>query len=727
MEEANGVRLAWNAIPNTRAETSRLVVPPGALYTPLKETEELAIANYDPVCCSQPACRAVLNPRCALDVRSRVWMCPFCGYRNQLPNHYANITPESLPLELQPENTTMEYVLSRPVQQPPLFLFVVDLCQDEDNLEALKETLVGALSLLPPNALVGLITYGTMVQLHDLNSPFPKSFVFRGNRDYSLDQLKQLLGESFTRCFSILSTVEFQLTVAIENLKRDPWPVASAQRAMRATGAALAIAVGLCEGTFTGFGARIQLFAAGPCTLNPGLIVSNELKEPIRSHSDIDKDSAKHYKKAAKFYEGLATRAASNGHVIDIFAGCYDQIGLSEMQTLVNKTGGAMLLTDAFTTSIFKQSFNKLFAKDADGYLLMGFNAQFDVKSSKDLKVAGLIGHASAVAKIGTNIADAEIGMGGTSQWKLPGISPTHSYAVFFEVVAQATSPHAYVQFLTHYQHSSGTYRLRVTTIAIPLAATGDAAIVAGFDQEAAAVLMARIATFKADADDSADVIRWVDRMLIKVCAKFGDYMRDDPESFRLSPHFKLYPEFMYYLRRSQFLQVFNNSPDETGFYRHVLTREDTYNSSIMIQPTLTMYSMDAEPQLVLLDSVSIQPDKILLLDTFFHILIYHGETVAAWRAAGYQDDPEYASFKEFLAEPKKEAAELLVDRFPLPRFIDTEEGGSQARFLYSKLNPSTSYNSADAFAAGGVVLTDDVSMQMFLEHLKKLAVSGNN
>lgn len=38
------------------------------------------------------------------------------------------------------------------------------MCQEEDSLAALKESLVMSLSLLPENALVGLITYGTMVR-----------------------------------------------------------------------------------------------------------------------------------------------------------------------------------------------------------------------------------------------------------------------------------------------------------------------------------------------------------------------------------------------------------------------------------------------------------------------------------------------------------------------------------------------------------------------------------
>lgn len=50
--------------------------------------------------------------------------------------------------------------------------------------------------------------------------------------------------------------------------------------------------------------------------------------------------------------------------------------------------------------------------------------------------------------------------------------------------------------------------------------------------------------------------------------AKFADYRKDDAGSFRLSSHFSIYPQFMFHLRRSDFLQVFGNSPDETSFFR---------------------------------------------------------------------------------------------------------------------------------------------------------------
>ena len=99
-----------------------------------------------------------------VDIRARLWICPFCLSRNGLPPHYKDITQDAIPPELHPQSTTIEYRLSRPAPSPPIFVYVVDTCQEEDSLKALKDSLILSLSLLPPNALVGLITFGTMVR-----------------------------------------------------------------------------------------------------------------------------------------------------------------------------------------------------------------------------------------------------------------------------------------------------------------------------------------------------------------------------------------------------------------------------------------------------------------------------------------------------------------------------------------------------------------------------------
>ena len=108
------------------------------------------------------------------------------------------------------------------------------------------------------------------------------------------------------------------------------------------------------------------------------------------------------------------------------------------------------------------------------------------------------------------------------------------------------------------------------------------------------------MAVYQTATDEVADVLRWVDRNLIRLCAKFAEYRVDDPNSFRLPAEFSIYPQFMFHLRRSQFLQLFNSSPDEAAYYRYVLTRENTSNSLVMIQPTLLSYSFTSPLRLSL-------------------------------------------------------------------------------------------------------------------------------
>ncbi|KAI6009136.1 hypothetical protein EDC04DRAFT_2610728 [Pisolithus marmoratus] len=127
----------------------------------------------------------------------------------------------------------------------------------------------------------------------------------------------------------------------------------------------------------------------------------------------------------------------------------------------------------------------------------------------------------------------------------------------------------------------------------------------------------------------------------------------------------------------------------------HILNEEDANNLLIMIKPTFNVL-----PQPVLLDSVSIKPN-IILLDTFFHILMFHRESFFHWRKAGCQDHGSYKNFKELL--------EALV--------TDAQ----------SKLNPSTMhitmliYGTAMGTGTGPVIFTDNVNLQVFMEHLKHL------
>jgi protein transport protein SEC23 len=70
-----------------------------------------------------------------------------------------------------------------------------------------------------------------------------------------------------------------------------------------------------------------MVFSGGPATQGPGLVVSEDLRDPLRTHHELQKESAKHVNKATKYYDDLALRAARNGHAVDVFSCALDQTG----------------------------------------------------------------------------------------------------------------------------------------------------------------------------------------------------------------------------------------------------------------------------------------------------------------------------------------------------------------------------------------------------------------
>lgn len=755
-EERDGVRLSWNVWPSSRLEATRIVVPIGCLYTPLKPIAHPPPLGYDPIRCN--GCGALLNPYCHVDYQTKLWTCPFCLGRNIFPPHYAeNISETNLPAELIPQFTTVEYEVAQqqhrhPVAALPVFVFVLDTCLPDAELDELKDSVQQTLNLLPEASLVGLVTFGAHVQVHELgfsSGDCHKTIAFRGTKDYTVQRVQELLSigpplpqqasSALGRFLAPLSECSFSLESILEDLQKDPWPTPADSRPLRCTGAALSVAVGLLETAVPRQGARIMLMVAGPATCGPGLVVEkSRTEEDMRSHTDIQKNAAPRLKAAQAFYKDLASRASASSHVVDVFACSLDQVGLYEMRSLVDQTGGLVTMAESFTQSVFKESLRRVFKRYPDdapgsnaGAMSMGFAATLECMCSRDVKISGAIGPCFSLKKKSPFVSDTVVGEGGTNAWSMGGVDSDTTLAVYFEISKaakegehQKKNNRRYIQFITQYQHSTGRMRVRCTTLCGAWA-DDSSQIARSFDQEAAAVLMARIAVHRTETEEVADVLRWVDRSLIRLCAKFGEYTKDEPNTFRLPHEFSLYPQFIFHLRRSQFLQLFNSSPDESAYYRMILVRENSANSAIMIQPTLLCYTFQSPPQAVMLDASSVRPDCILLLDTFFYVIVFHGATISQWRDAGYHHQEEHVAFKNLLELPSADATAIMDSRFPLPRYITADQHKSEARFLMCKLNPSVTHNSTDNFGAGQAIPTDDVSLKVFMEHLMKLAVES--
>ena len=102
--------------------------------------------------------------------------------------------------------------------------------------------------------------------VHELSyAECPKSYVFRGSKDYQPKQIVDMLGlnpsnrmaqprpgqpmpaPAASKFLLPVQACEFQLTNILEGLQRDPWPVEQDKRPLRCTGVAMGVATALLE------------------------------------------------------------------------------------------------------------------------------------------------------------------------------------------------------------------------------------------------------------------------------------------------------------------------------------------------------------------------------------------------------------------------------------------------------------------------------------------------
>lgn len=123
--------------------------------------------------------------------------------------------------------------------------------------------------------------------------------------------------------------------------------------------------------------------------------------------------------------------------MIDVFVAALDQVGIIEMKTTIEMTGGFYIMTDSFGNPVFKESFKKFFEVDDNGELKMGFLATTKVFTGADFKVSGAIGQCAPVKDQGKQYVSSEvIGTGGTNTWYIGGIDQNKSLAIYFDITS---------------------------------------------------------------------------------------------------------------------------------------------------------------------------------------------------------------------------------------------------------------------------------------------------
>ncbi|KAF7684469.1 Protein transport protein SEC23 [Astathelohania contejeani] len=695
IEEKDGIRLTWNLWPAGPMTTDALQVPIACLYTPRKNGAP--VLDYEPINCS--GCRSILNPYCTIDFDRKEWRCALCDKRSILPSHYQDITPDMLPAELYEHNTTVEYVLATEAESDPIFFFVIDTCTfDEERHQLLCDALVATLDTLPDNSIIGYLHYGTNIELTEegrlteINSEnrIRKTYLFSGKKIYTKETF---LGGSKN---AILDPSKFfvrksdALREIFQAMPRDSFPVMDGNRQVRCTGSALSLAAALLESRYNKTGVKILLFTQGPCTYGPGTIASLNLIHEIRSP---DKTNSLYTKSAKEFYTTLAQRMATNNYSCDIIAATLNDVGIYEMRVLTDLTSGMIIMAQDFDKEIYTTSCRKNVSCE-EGVLDQGLNANITVVTSKNLSFLGIRGQGSKVE-------------GG---WKMGSITLGQCVVAEFIPKEGVNGQMGFIQIITRYQRSDRKIRQRVTTFGRMFCEQEK--IVSGFDQEAACVYQTRSFMDQAEGEMDIDLVRRVDRTLIRFLKKYATYQREDPGSLIIPESMSYYPNFMYFLRRSTLIQTLTSSPDETAYFRNLVCRLATTEAMTMIVPTLLMYDCEGGVSPVEMDGKSLRDDVVLLLDTFHNVLVWRGSDVVEWLAQGYEK--EYPGIALAVTEAEKRGQELVNARLPTPQFVVCDRFGSQERILLSRVNPCPT---------AGVVTTDDIDFDSFYNCLAKIVV----
>ena len=209
---------------------------------------------------------------------------------------------------------------------------------------------------------MGIITFGKHCKLHNLVSETRQELVLDGEKTYSSEQLMQLLSlrESLpnaapnflNKFIQPTSKCRERVLKIVSRLKASSFEISvkgEHRRKLRCTGNALQLAMVLAS-SFCDHGTKLAAFLGGACTYGPGRIISPELVEHFRSHSDLVKHASKlsEFKKAEGFYLKLKETCSKFNLTLDVFAFCLNQYGLGEMADLVQQSGGIVINHEEF-------------------------------------------------------------------------------------------------------------------------------------------------------------------------------------------------------------------------------------------------------------------------------------------------------------------------------------------------------------------------------------------
>jgi len=147
----------------------------GLTLSPLAPLFDRAVLHREPVRCA--TCKGFLGPHCSIERTRGTWRCGLCGVENRNARSAGPSGLSDVGDAAELHEPAVEYVLHARPGQPTMLaasvvvFFLVDETCDEGALRDLLAAARDAVQLLPPDALVGLLSFGRAVSVYLLAQP----------------------------------------------------------------------------------------------------------------------------------------------------------------------------------------------------------------------------------------------------------------------------------------------------------------------------------------------------------------------------------------------------------------------------------------------------------------------------------------------------------------------------------------------------------------------------
>ena len=117
-----------------------------------------------------------------------------------------------------------------------------------------------------------------------------------------------------------------------------------------------------------------------------------------------------------------------------------------------------------------------------------------------------------------------------------------------------------------------------------------------------------------------------------------------------------------------------------------------------------------------------LKEDVILLLESYFNVLVWYGESAYGWKEQNLQEEPYYEYLQEFFSMPMRDASDIVYDKTPVSNFYETFKNDGKERYLKSRVNPSQ----PNKVENDGHFVSDDAPITLFMDYLIRSVINYN-